>query len=342
MSRAAAWWVSGAVLVIPLAGLAAWSAVATMADPTASGAAVEPVVVAVDTAQRTPSVTVSLEVVTRPGRQVAAAGAGMVTSVVRAGGVLRGGDEVFTLDDRRVRALQSGRPLWRDLAPGDKGDDVARLQEYLTGLGYQPGAADGRYGAGTGRAVREFNTDAGAAAPVPNVFSLSSVVWIGPGELPVNEVLVAPGVRVTPGTTILTGPGEPVSVKVSEPEGGIADIDGQAVVALGKARVGYQLGSGMVSDPESVAALAGALGPSGKGTAEVAAAQPTAVMVVPASALVTGADGTLCVYPDADTAPVTVSPVGGGNSTVLLPADTALTQVLTNPHAVGVAVECGS
>lgn len=42
------------------------------------------------------------------------------------------------------------------LSSGSKGEEVRRLQERLTELGYEPGAADGIYGSGTKKAVRAF------------------------------------------------------------------------------------------------------------------------------------------------------------------------------------------
>ena len=47
-------------------------------------------------------------------------------------------------------------PLAGPLAMGSAGDDVRRVQERLTELGFQPGPADGQFGAGTQQAVWAF------------------------------------------------------------------------------------------------------------------------------------------------------------------------------------------
>lgn len=45
--------------------------------------------------------------------------------------------------------------------PGDQGDAVRRVQVTLTGIGHQPGAADGVYGQATEQAVREYQSAIG-------------------------------------------------------------------------------------------------------------------------------------------------------------------------------------
>jgi hypothetical protein len=47
------------------------------------------------------------------------------------------GDVVALVDDGPVLALALPSPLWRDLAVGDRGEDVQALQEVLVGLGYE-------------------------------------------------------------------------------------------------------------------------------------------------------------------------------------------------------------
>jgi len=50
----------------------------------------------------------------------------------------------------------SAAPLAAPLSLGSAGDDVRRVQERLTELGFQPGPADGQFGAGTQQAVWAF------------------------------------------------------------------------------------------------------------------------------------------------------------------------------------------
>jgi lipoprotein-anchoring transpeptidase ErfK/SrfK len=53
-------------------------------------------------------------------------------------------------------ATRSVDPLTTPLAKGSVGDEVLRLQERLAELGFQPGPADGQFGAGTQQAVWAF------------------------------------------------------------------------------------------------------------------------------------------------------------------------------------------
>jgi putative chitinase len=55
-------------------------------------------------------------------------------------------------------AINPGLP---NLSNGDRGSDVTLLQESLSALGYNPGAADGIFGRGTESAVRAFQRDQG-------------------------------------------------------------------------------------------------------------------------------------------------------------------------------------
>ena len=46
--------------------------------------------------------------------------------------------------------------VYEPLSSGAKGDEVRRMQERLTELGYSPGTADGIFGSGTKSAVKAF------------------------------------------------------------------------------------------------------------------------------------------------------------------------------------------
>ena len=62
-------------------------------------------------------------------------------------------------------------PAYETLASGAKGDAVSRLQQRLIDLGYEPGVADGVFGAGTRKAIKAFQRangleDDGVAGPI--------------------------------------------------------------------------------------------------------------------------------------------------------------------------------
>jgi len=66
--------------------------------------------------------------------------------------------------------LQGTVPAYRDLAPGETGEDVAQLQEDLLSLGYGTGSDTlGSYGAGTAAAVSAYYEAHGYTAPLVTV-----------------------------------------------------------------------------------------------------------------------------------------------------------------------------
>ncbi len=341
---AAPWLVLGVLLVVPVLAMAGWFVVARADNPTAAAAPVGPIEVPVTHEDVTARTSVSVALVPAPGRQVATAASGSVTAAPVVGVVLQAGDVVLRVNDRPVRAFVADAPLWRVLKLGDKGDDTRRLQMYLSSLGYFSGAADGVFGSRLRAAVGRFNEDGGQGAAAYD-FDPSSVAWIGTQPMTVAQSLVVVGVTVAPGTLVTEGPGTSAAVTVEEPQGGIATLGAfgdAADLAVGGAHVAYAPGSGMVTAPVAIEKVRSALAPATKGLAQVSATVPVRVAVVPASALVQGADGTVCVYPTADGVPVAVTPLGGGVASAQLPDDVPVTTVLANPGRVPLLHPCGS
>ena len=89
---------------------------------------------------------------------LAGEGTPVVTAVrVRVGDRVRPGDLLMSVSGRPVFALRGKVPAYRDLRPGDSGNDVAQLQKALTDLGYATGGdSRGRFGSGTKAAVQRF------------------------------------------------------------------------------------------------------------------------------------------------------------------------------------------
>lgn len=108
------------------------------------------------TAQFGESSTVSL---------AAGAGARLVTRAPEEGGQLADGDAFMEANGEPVFALKGSRPMYRDLGPGDTGEDVRQLEEALERLELAPGAVDGIYDAETAAAVARLYERAGYAAP---------------------------------------------------------------------------------------------------------------------------------------------------------------------------------
>lgn len=330
------------LLVLPVVGLAGWWAVARAGNATAAAAPVRPVVVPVAREDSRARTTVTVAVGATEGRALAVAREGAVTRAPVRGPVAPG-DVLLEVDDAPVRAFTGTAPLWRPLAPGDRGDDVRRAQQFLTRTGHYDGALDGRFGAGLRAAVAAFNEDTGLG-PRQDVLDPATLVWIGPDPAEVVDVEVATGATVAPGTVVARGPARDATVAVTEPQGGVAStgtFGDEALLTVGDVTVAYRTGSGVVEGEDAVS-LRAALAPATEGTAGVEAAESVPVVVVPASALVQGADGTVCVYAGPDEPPVEVVPVGGGVGSAQLPDDVPLVEVLANPGRVPTDVPCGS
>lgn len=340
-SAARAWLVLTTLLTTPLFVLGGWWLVARAPNAAAAAGIVEAVLVPVVLEDVRSETSVSVELVEAPGLDVIAEVSGIVTEGPTEGALLGNGDLVLRVDDRPLRAMVSVAPLWRPLQLGDEGPDVRRLQDYLAALGYEPGSSDGTFGPAVRTAVEAFNRDRGLDGPV---FVQESVVWVGPEPLLVADGAVAEGTAVFPGAVVLTGPSQLESLRVSEPPGGLAalgDFGQEVTLVIGSAEAPYSVGSGSISDDGALRVIQGALAPATDGVARVVAKESHRVAVVPASALVQGLDGSLCVYGGSSLDPVAVTPIGGGVSSAYLAPDLPVAEVLANPERVSLDVPCG-
>lgn len=76
---------------------------------------------------------------------------------IRSGQKIAAGEVVLEISGRPIVALEGSVPMYRDLRPGARGDDVARLQRALGSLGYDRGYdEEGHFGPGTKVAVTNF------------------------------------------------------------------------------------------------------------------------------------------------------------------------------------------
>ncbi|NEC69915.1 peptidoglycan-binding protein [Streptomyces sp. SID9727] len=95
-------------------------------------------------------------------------GAPVVTKVaLKAGNSVTAGTVLMEVSGRPVFALKGKLPVYRDLKPGAKGEDVRQVQKALAQLGHGSGGdAAGRFGEGTKRALNSFYASLGYE-PVP-------------------------------------------------------------------------------------------------------------------------------------------------------------------------------
>ena len=156
---------------------------------------------------------------------------GTVTSVIEDGSIVGQSEPLLSIDEEPVLLLVGDIPLYRALAQGVEGDDVAQLQEILLDMGYGTTAGlevDGSFGDATAAAVIEWQLAVGAQPDA--VVNVGDVV-IQPTTIRVNEMLVGVGDIVAAGTPILTSSVASTFVTVE------LSTDDQDLVAVGDAVV---------------------------------------------------------------------------------------------------------
>ena len=85
----------------------------------------------------------------------------LVTLAATKGQQIEAGKRVLEVAGRPVLALVGSTPVYRDLRPGDQGDDVRQLEDGLSKLGFDPGPVDGRYDDATEKGVDAWYRNVG-------------------------------------------------------------------------------------------------------------------------------------------------------------------------------------
>ncbi|HKT00514.1 MAG TPA: peptidoglycan-binding domain-containing protein [Rugosimonospora sp.] len=109
-------------------------------------------------------------------------GGGTITWLPASGAVVTRGKSVYKVDNHPVPLLYGSLPLYRSLAPGVSGDDVAEFERNLYALGYRGFTVDSDYTSATASAVKRWQSDLG----------LTQTGRIDPGQV----VLASGAVRV--------------------------------------------------------------------------------------------------------------------------------------------------
>ncbi len=307
-----------------------WAADGTR-PPLDSEARPGPLVVPVLASEYRVTVQVPISATLEPGFPGVALDGGRITALRTAvGAELRSGDAVLDVEDRTIIAVQSTRPLWRDLHVGMSGQDVQDVQTLLMELGFFEGDPDGEFGPQTALAVREFNEkfrgDSRDAA-----FHASALVWIGAEPLRVGEVSVSAGEILAEATAVFRGEESVTSIAVSEPTG-VSLPSGEYELVMSQTRVPYIWGSGSVEGDDATSVFRAMSSPDGVGLLE--AAQAREVVTVPPSAVVVDRAGEVCVFSDVGSGPTSVEVVHGGVSTTQIVPVSELETVLANPADV--------
>ena len=239
----------GCVLLVS-GGLAAGFALAPQTEPASvQGVPGEITVpVSMTTFDDARKVTVTPQV-TKGGTLDVLATGRLTHSICAPGKRVTSGKHVGSVDGKRIIALATRAPLWRDLGPGVKGADVRSLQVELARLGYDL-VADGTYGRGTKAAVIDLFTKAGVAKP-SGTLELASIVWLPASKVTVKTCDVAVGATLA-GPAVATYAGALQSLRV--PTSAVAAGDEERIVRLGDVTAPVN-DKGLIDDPAFLKAV---------------------------------------------------------------------------------------
>lgn len=212
----------GWLLALAVVAAGTWIVATRMESPEQLAARAEPPApVPVTAALRTGNVNGRMTLTLTAGQDQLAisAGDGVVTrTAVAPGDTIAAGAFLANVDGRPRIALAGAFALYRDLARGDRGDDVAALQAGLTDAGYGTGRdAAGVFGGGTSNALKRLYKSAGAALPT-RMPEVSSTVPDTAGDdgaepapvqpvtyLPAEEIVMLTGLPATVGSIAAVG-----------------------------------------------------------------------------------------------------------------------------------------
>jgi hypothetical protein len=201
------------VLVASALSAGAVSAVAMMnGTPTSLAPVPAGLPVPVTTVAYSDQRSVTLAVDVAADVPLSATGGGRITSLTcRPGEAWRSGDINLALDGLAVANLATAIPPWRDLAVGDRGDDVAALEQELTRLG-----ADIRADGIVTRATVAAVDDLLGVANASSVISAASILWLPEPTIHLSRC------PVFVGSTLAAG--EPVGFARGTPDIELTDL----------------------------------------------------------------------------------------------------------------------
>ncbi|GIG20827.1 hypothetical protein Cch01nite_15510 [Cellulomonas chitinilytica] len=203
------------------------------------------------------------------------------------GASITSGTSPLALDGAPVIALATSTPLWRDLAIGDKGDDVTALQQELARLGYTA-AVTGKVDRATLRAFTRLRESVGEKVEPSAQGSIGGVLWLPAVTTGIESCPVAAGSTVTAGDDVATVPGALLNVSIIDLP--LDLVDGARVLTVDGTSVPF-VPSTATADPATLSALDGlpSLGVQEEGdepvNAKLVLSSPIQVSVVPPSAV---------------------------------------------------------
>lgn len=326
-------------LIAPLAAGIVFAVTKAGESPLESAAEVEPLVGSVERAERFQEASVAIAVTYADALAPATDASGVLTALrIGPGDEVATGTVAGTVNNQKLVAYAVKTPLFRDIYRGLKGADVKTAQQLLKDLGLYTGEVDGNAGPATEKSIKAFNGKYGWGKTNPTL-ALASLVWVGAAPVTVAELSVAVGNQVSPGKELFTTTASLASIAVTETPN--LPTEGEVTLTVNGVTVPYEVGSGAVTTPDDVAAIAGTMGSTPEGVGTVALVTPQVVGTVPSSAVFSDETGATCIFPDVTGAPVAVTPLGGTLGTVDLDASLVGQAVLINPRDVREDLTCG-
>lgn len=244
---------------------------------------------------------------------------GVVTGVnVSPGTEVTRGSVLYTVDLRPVVVAQGMVPAFRDLGSGVTGDDMRQLQQTLADLGFYRGQVSGEAGALTTAAIKAWQKSLGMEQT--GVVAVGDVIFVPslPARIVLDDHVVFRGASLVGGEVVLSAlPASPeFSIPVTDTQAGMIPTGTRVDITSpgGGIWTGF---AGAQSKDSATGTVTVAL--SGKSGAAICADQCAEVsvtgqatlsskiitvetvsgLVVPSSALVSGADGKIAVIDEA-------------------------------------------
>ncbi|MER7176564.1 peptidoglycan-binding domain-containing protein [Streptomyces mesophilus] len=154
---------------------------------------------------------------------------GILTWLPEQGAVLKRGSTVYSVNEQKTPLLYGSTPLYRPLAAGADGKDVAMLEANLAALGYGGFTVDDTFTEGTAQAVRDWQDDldreeTGEVGPGDAV--------VATGQRRVAEVKATRGGAAAGQLLMWTGSARIVSVELEVRHEDLVEKGTQATVAL--------------------------------------------------------------------------------------------------------------
>lgn len=263
--------------------------------------------------------------------------AGVVTGVeVDPGEGVAQGTVLYTVDLRPVVIGRGAVPAFRDLSEGASGQDVGQLQQLLADLGFYRGAVDGKARSATASAIKAWQKSLGMEQT--GVVLAGDVIFVPslPMRVTLDSELVFRGATLGGGETVLSGlPTEPnFTIPVSDAQAAMMKTGTRVEILSPEGEVWTAFTGEQSRDTESgtvTVQLSGRDGQaicgdqcaqvplSGQATlsSTIVTVETVAGLVVPSSALVSGADSQVSVIDGTGSRiPVTVTAAAQGMSVV--------------------------